>query len=114
MSQSQRITSQTHSVRAFTLIELLVVVSIIALLVSILLPALGRARAAARTSVCLTNERQQGLVVAMYTADHRDFFPNSYHHSSVAGDLDNVSVWDRLEDYGPAQPGQDVTNPKGL
>ena len=55
----------------FTLIELLVVVSIIALLVSILLPALNRARGAARAVVCSTSLRQLGVGNRMYAEDHK-------------------------------------------
>jgi prepilin-type N-terminal cleavage/methylation domain-containing protein/prepilin-type processing-associated H-X9-DG protein len=52
--------------RAFTLIELLVVVAIIALLTSILMPALGRAREASKATVCLSNMRELGLAILMY------------------------------------------------
>lgn len=60
--------------RAFTLIELLVVIAVIAILISLLLPALGAARRAARTTICLSNIRQLELAHTHYLNDNREFF----------------------------------------
>ena len=64
--------------RGFTLIELLVVISIIALLIGILLPALGAARKTARTSACLSQLKQMGVATYGYTADYDGVFPPSF------------------------------------
>ena len=53
----------------FTLVELVVVLSVVALLVGLLLPALGSARAAAQSAVCLSNTRQLGIALNAYLVD---------------------------------------------
>ncbi|MDY7009734.1 MAG: type II secretion system protein [Planctomycetota bacterium] len=61
--------------KGFTLVELLVVVAIIALLVSILLPSLGRAKDLTRETICLTRLGGQMRAVYMYAADNNDSIP---------------------------------------
>lgn len=70
---------------AFTLVELLVVIGIIALLISILLPALNKARASANMTRCLSNQRQFVLGLIMYTNDYRNgCLPPSYDFATGA------------------------------
>jgi prepilin-type N-terminal cleavage/methylation domain-containing protein len=60
---------------AFTLIELLVVIAIIAILAAILFPVFAQAREKARMSVCLSNMKQVGMGLSMYTSDYDDTLP---------------------------------------
>ena len=61
--------------RGFTLMELLVVISIIALLMAILVPALGKAREVANRVVCLSHLRQLGIATQIYISDNDGFMP---------------------------------------
>jgi len=80
-----------HAQCAFTLMELLIVVSVIALLAAILLPAMGRARASARTTVCATHQRQIVTAIAMYTTANADVFPAAYAYKGTT--LANGKQW---------------------
>ena len=80
--------------KAFTLIELLVVISIIALLVGILLPALGAARRSAQRAVCLSNQRQIGVAMMTYTTNNKGFLPYTMYQKSKTAP--QTRWWHRL------------------
>ncbi len=81
-------------VKGFTLIELLVVISIIALLVSILMPALNKAKEQAKMVTCLTNHSSLVKAWTMYAADHDGVIPDG--HTLRGGDLFDDS-WSWVE-----------------
>src|SRR3974377_2301232 len=84
-------------VRAFSLIEMLVVISTIALLISLVLPALGKSRETTRSEICASNVRQLGIALGMYAMANKNFYPGD--HRSWGGGVSWVTWVPRLRPY---------------
>jgi prepilin-type N-terminal cleavage/methylation domain-containing protein/prepilin-type processing-associated H-X9-DG protein len=95
--------------RGFTLVELLVVIGVIALLISMLLPALNRARQSAAALKCASNMRQIGVAMRMYANDNQDSIPYA-HMQDATGKLPDTT-WDEAIDKYVGGRGDNVSMP---
>lgn len=93
--------------RAFTLVELIVVISIIALLMGLLVPALSSAKRSARDVKCKSNMRQFGIAGGAFAADHQDQLPSN---RIKTGENEHITwrAWFAKHDYLPAPGGADT------
>jgi prepilin-type N-terminal cleavage/methylation domain-containing protein len=98
-------TSNRSYSKAFTLIELLVVIAIIAILAALLLPALAKAKAAARRSACVNNLKQVGLAFKVWEGDHGDKYPTAVS-TARWGAMENIVS----QTGGNAPAGYGMTN----
>ena len=86
--------------RGFTLIELLVVVAIIAILIALLLPTLGKARATTRRVVCAANMKAVDFALLAYASENEDYPPVSWGQNGMAASNGNGGAWEFLvRDY---------------
>src|SRR5947209_18837064 len=108
-NSSTRFANNARFVPAFTLVELLVVIGIIALLISMLLPALNRAREQSRRIVCASQMRQLGIATLQYANSNRGHLPapawNGGYNPKPGPSQENYQ--DYVYSTGPILPPQD-------
>ena len=102
-------TTDKSSSKAFTLIELLVVIAIIAILAALLLPALAKAKSAARRSQCINNLKQVGLSFKVWEGDHGDKYPTAVS-TAKWGAMENICTQTKGNAGGGYPAGYGVTN----
>src|ERR1700683_5362051 len=95
---------------AFSLVELLIVIGIITILIALLLPALGRVREQARQVQCLSNLRQLGIAILMYTNENAGMLPRSAPTDFNYSQPEDPADWVYWQQFPTTQPNRNLSD----